>query len=467
MPKLQIRQEETIVAISTPAGEGGIGMVRLSGAGACDIAKKNFRNSKGNAFKSFRPRYANYGYVVDDKGEKIDEALLTVMYSPKTYTREDMVEVTCHGGPMVTKKILQAFIACGARLAEPGEFSKRAFLNGRIDLVQAEAIIDIIRSRSEKGWKTAFSQLDGKLSERLASLESKLVTLLTDIEVGIDFPDEDFIAESSLARVDSMESLIKTIGRFIDTYDTGRIYREGIAVAIAGRPNVGKSSLMNALLERDRVIVTGTPGTTRDTVEETLQIEGIAVKIIDTAGLRETIDATETFGVQRSMTAIEEADLALLVFDGSVKLTAEDNALIETVTKRKNRSDLITVINKSDLTSAISKTALSGLSASVISVSAKKGDGVDDLKKAISDAITDRGETFGEGQVVTRERHVALLRSMEKSVARSLEALHSGMSDEFIAADLSDAKESLGQLTGKSVTEEVIDKIFNEFCIGK
>ena len=378
-----------------------------------------------------------------------------------------MVEISCHGGALVTKKILKTVLESGARLAEPGEFSKRAFLNGRIDLVQAEAIIDIIRSRSDRGWKTAFSQLDGKLSDRLNKLEEGFVKLLTDIEAGIDFPDEGFIEDTPAHRIEAMERILKEIAGLISSYDTGRVYREGFTVTIAGRPNVGKSSLMNALLERDRMIVTDTPGATRDTVEEVLQIEGVAVKIIDTAGVRESSDDAEVLGIRRSLEAVEESDLTLLVFDGSEKLTDEDKSFMEGITVGRLSSEIITVINKADLSQTVSTIDLEKLDCKIVPVSAKSGDGVSELKAAIVDTIIGKGETFGEGPVVTRERHFELLRAMGASTKQAITVQREGMSTEFIAADLREAQEALGELTGKSVTDAVIDKIFNEFCIGK
>lgn len=466
----QIRQLETIAAISTAMGEGGLSMVRLSGIDAVKIAGEIYRTPKGAQKRRFASRHATLGHAVDETGARIDEIIITIMEGPRTYTREDMAEITCHGGPVVVRKILNRALALGARMAQPGEFSKRAFLNGRIDLLQAEAIIDMIRARSEKGWKTAFSQLDGRLSERLSHIENELITVIADMEASIDFPEE----EIEIARDDEVTAklvaLKTSIEAMIATYDIGRIYREGISVAIIGRPNVGKSSLMNALLERERVIVTPHPGTTRDTVEETLQIEGISLKIIDTAGLRQTEDMAERMGVERSIRAGREADVALFVFDGSEPLTEEDRDLITHIggPEAAGGRDIIPVINKSDREQMAEESEITRIMGrEPMKISAKTGGGLDELRKKMVERIEAKGELLGDGPPLTRERHLEQLRKMVESVERAITAVQQGMSREFVAADLASAKDSLAELTGKEVSEQVLDKIFNEFCIGK
>lgn len=466
----KIKQDEPIAAISTPAGEGGVGMIRLSGDGVLLMATEIFRDSTGRRREKFEPRRVHYGFIVDTDGSRIDEVFLTALTSPKTYTREDMVEITCHGGALVVKKILNRALRLGARLATPGEFSKRAFLNGRIDLLQAEAIIDIIRSRSEKGWKTAFSQLDGRLSERLAEIENELVAIMADIEASIDFPDEELEIADDDKINGRLEKLKAHIQKMVDTYDLGRIYREGVSVVIVGRPNVGKSSLMNALLERDRVIVTPIPGTTRDTVEEHLQLEGIAVKIVDTAGVREASDLAERFGVERALSAAREADVAVVMFDGSESLAPEDVQLIDKMSVMSSESGvkIVAVINKKDVAQVIGADSVRApLKKEPLYISAKTGAGVDDLRKKLVSVIEEKGETFGDGPVLTRERHLELLRKMTVSIDSAMAASKSKMSREFIAADLQEAKESLEELTGKAFDAQVLEKIFSEFCIGK
>jgi tRNA modification GTPase len=466
----QIQQLETIAAISTSMGEGGLSMVRLSGIDAVKIASEIYRTPKGASKQRFASRHATFGHAVDETGGRIDEIIITIMESPKTYTREDIAEITCHGGPVVVKKILNRALALGARMAQPGEFSKRAFLNGRIDLLQAEAIIDMIRARSEKGWKTAFSQLDGRLSQRLSHIENELITVIADMEASIDFPEE----EIEIARDDEVKSkltaLKMSIEEMIATYGIGRIYRDGISVAIIGRPNVGKSSLMNALLERERVIVTPHPGTTRDTVEETLQIEGISIKIIDTAGLRQTEDMAEAMGVERSMLAAKESDVALFIFDGSEPLTQEDRDLITHIGGPGDLSgrEIIPALNKSDRAQiAEADEIVRIMGREPVRISAKTGEGLAELRKKMVERIEAKGELAGDGPPLTRERHLEQLRKMAQSVECAITAIDNGMSREFVAADLASAKESLEELTGKVVSEQVLDKIFNDFCIGK
>lgn len=445
-------------------------MVRLSGIGAAKIAGEIYRTPKGARKNKFAPRHATLGHAVDETGAKIDEIIITVMESPKTYTREDIAEITCHGGPVMVKKILNRALALGARMAQPGEFSKRAFLNGRIDLLQAEAIIDMIRARSEKGWKTAFSQLDGGLSQRLAHIENELITVIADMEASIDFPEEEIEIAQDDEVIARLNALKTSIEEMISTYDIGRIYREGISVAIIGRPNVGKSSLMNALLERDRVIVTPHPGTTRDTVEETLQIEGICLKIIDTAGLRQTDDLAEAMGVERSIQAGRESDVALFIFDGSEPLAQEDLDLITHIggPGDSGGKDIIPVINKSDRTQIADVNEIARIMGrEPVQISAKTGEGLAGLRKKMVERIEAKGELAGDGPPLTRERHLEQLRKMAESVERASAAIDTGMSREFVAADLASAKESLEELTGKVVSEQVLDKIFNEFCIGK
>jgi tRNA modification GTPase len=468
--KPQIRQQETIAAISTAMGEGGLSMVRLSGVDAIKIAGEIYRTPKGARKQRFASRHATFGHAVDEAGGRIDEIIITIMDSPRTYTREDIAEITCHGGPIVVKKILNRVLALGARMAQPGEFSKRAFLNGRIDLLQAEAIIDMIRAQSEKGWKTAFSQLDGRLSQRLAHIENELITVIADMEASIDFPEEEIEIVRDDAVIARLRALKTSVGEMIATYGVGRIYREGISVAIIGRPNVGKSSLMNALLERERVIVTPHPGTTRDTVEETLQIEGISLKIIDTAGLRQTEDMAEAMGVERSMLAARESDVALFIFDGSEPLAQEDRDLITHIGGAGDLGgrDIIPVINKSDRAQiAEADEIVRIMGRQPVRISATTGEGLAELRKKMVERIESKGELAGDGPPLTRERHIEQLRKMAESVDRAITAMDKGMSREFVAADLASAKESLEELTGKVVNEQVLDKIFNDFCIGK
>lgn len=465
-----VRQEETIAAISTPSGESAIGIVRLSGDTAITILEQMFRSPSGKHRKNFDSHKVYYGFVVDENGAKIDETMVTLMRSPRTYTKEDVVEISGHGGATAAKRILRRTLELGARLADPGEFSKRAFLNGRIDLVQAEAIIDLIKSKSEKGFKTAFSQLDGHLSIALEEIEESLVDIISAIEASIDFPDEELDIINDSALKDKLQKLQYKTSKLLDTYGVGRIYREGVGVAITGRPNVGKSSLMNCLLERDRVIVTEKPGTTRDTVEETLQIEGVAVRIIDTAGVREAVDEAERMGAKRAVEAAREADIVLLVLDGSERLSIDDLNLLDELRSGDGSASpaIIPVANKSDKVLRLEIDDVEKRSSHVVSrISAKHNDGIDDLRKRISIEIDKLGENLYDGPVLTRERHLEKLNEMSQSIGRAIETVREGMSREFVAADLQDAKEALGELTGKEIDEMALEKIFSEFCIGK
>ena len=466
---MKIQQEETISAISTPLGEGGIGMIRLSGGSAVEILKNIFRGPTGKERKRFQSHRVNYGFIVDDKGRKIDEVLATVMLSPLTYTREDVVEISCHGSIATLKMILRRTIEAGARMAEPGEFSKRAFLNGRIDLVQAEAIIDLIRTKSAMGWSTAFSQLDGKLSLSMKELENKFIELIANIEMSIDFPEEEqeiIGNETIISKLQDMKGIMVNI---TNTYVVGRIYREGIAVSIAGRPNVGKSSLMNALLQRERAIVSPLPGTTRDTIEETLHVEGVAIRIVDTAGLRESTDIAESEGIRRAMKAVNESDIALIVFDGSRAITKEDTEIATKVRDEcSHLKSIIPVINKTDIEVIIDTNSITEMfNAEPVLISAKQGKGLDILKARINKVIDRIGTRYDDGPVLTRERHYQKFMLMEASITNAISAISANRSREFAVSDLQEAKEALDELTGKVVDASVIEKIFSEFCIGK
>jgi len=469
-----VQQDETIAAISTPLGEGGIGIVRLSGLTAERILTTLFRGPGGKPRKKFESHKVNYGYVVDENGHRIEEVMATLMRAPLTYTREDVVEISCHGGSAALKKVLRRTLQLGARMADPGEFSKRAFINGRIDLLQAEAIIDLIRTKSEKGWTTAFSQLDGRLSHAVNEMEELLIGILADVEVSIDFPDEEIeIIDNSLLRRKIQELKQKVIN-ITDTYHVGRVYREGVAVAIAGRPNVGKSSLMNALLQRERAIVTPHPGTTRDTIEETLHVDGIAIRLVDTAGVRNTEDPAEAAGIGRTIMAIEDADIVLIMFDGSREWSGEDELALERITRLEAQGkSMIPVINKSDLEQKLNAGHLKGtdrepsFSSDPIPVSAKTGEGMEMIKQRINDMIDTMGEKMSEGPVLTRERHLEKFREIEQSLDNAANALERGLTREYIAADLQDARQALQELTGKVVEDSILEKIFSDFCIGK
>jgi tRNA modification GTPase len=499
------KEEDTICAISTPPGMGGIGIVRLSGPGSVGIARRIFYPQNHHVGENLRSHRIYYGKVVNPgTGEAVDEALLSVMLAPKTYTREDIVEINCHGGPVAVKKTLELAVAAGARLAEPGEFTKRAFINGRIDLTQAEAVMDVIASTTELSLSAAVSQLSGGLKGKIEAVRDKLSEILALTEVSIDFSEEelDYVPVEGLrAMGDEARKMLRAL---LDTYDEGRVLREGLRVAIVGAPNVGKSSLLNLLARAERAIVTEIPGTTRDTVEEMVNLGGVPVRVIDTAGIRQSHDIVEREGIRRSEEALLQADLALLVLDGSRPLSEEDSHIIE---KIKHYRHLV-IINKSDLPQTLglrpplpvagegnymvdaheesSLTALLGGDVPVW-LSAKTGAGLDELKARVKAAIfagSWRREAspagafgekrvdapFGETHIVApmiNLRHKGCLERAEAALLRFDAGAGDGLSQEFLAVELRDALDSVGEVVGGTTPEAVLDMIFSRFCIGK
>ncbi len=458
------RFEDTIAAISTPPGRSGIGIVRLSGPQAIEIGNKVFRpaNPKRDPLNqaSFR---TCYGHVLD--GEHIvDEVIFTVMRAPHTYTTQDVVEINCHGGIVPLRRTLELVIAKGARLADAGEFTKRAYYFGRIDLAQAEAVADVINAQTEESRKAAMAQLAGRLSEEINSFRDDIISLLVRIEASIDFSDQDIemIAGEEVAQ--AIAGLREQIGALLSTAEQGRILREGLKVTIVGRPNVGKSSLLNALLRASRAIVTEVPGTTRDVVEDSLNINGIAVTLADTAGLRDTDNVVETEGVNRSRQAMAEADLVLLVMDSSEPLRDEDVKLVEQLPAASG----IVVMNKEDLAAVadIGRIA-TATSAPIVWISALEGTHIQDLEQAISSAVWEGRAGGGEQTIVTNVRHKVALQEADAALARAAEAAGAGYSEEFIAADLREALASLDEIVGKCLPADIINRIFAEFCIGK
>src|SRR3989338_4453087 len=465
---------DTISAISTPPGEGGIGIVRVSGPASISIAKKIFTTPKGESLNGVESHKLIHGYIKDpDTRKNIDEVLLAVMHSPKSFTGEDVVEISCHGGSLPLNKILSLTIKSGARLAEPGEFTKRAFLNGRLNLLQAEAVIDIIKSKSDTALESAMNQLQGGLAKQIASIRNKLIDILAEIETDIDFPEEDIEFKNKLEFKKGLESVLTEIGQLVDSYRYGKIYREGVSVVIAGRPNVCKSSLMNALLNEERAIVTSIPGTTRDTIEEGLNINGLTIKIVDTAGLRESAGFVEQEGIKRTQKAIDGAGLIIFLLDGSEGLREEDKDLIKEI-KQKNKPVII-AINKIDVENKISS---EWAGEEFLKISAQKNIVLPDLKNKIFNIIPPphppplqggekRGVVTPEGIFITRERHRERLSKAHDSLSKAVDAIKQNLSSEFIAADLRLSLDSLGEITGETYTEDVLDRIFQEFCIGK
>lgn len=467
--------EETIVAISTPIGEGGIGIVRLSGPDAIRIADGIFVSKDGKRPSQFRTYTVHYGRIVDNskllapssklQTNFIDEVILTVMKAPRSYTKEDIVEINCHGGIQATKNVLELAVKHGARIAEPGEFTKRAFLNGRIDLVQAEAVLDIIMAKTASSMKVAMSQLEGEFSKRVNAIRERIVDIASHIEASMDFPDEelDIIKEESL--IEKTEDIIRELKGLIKTSDEGMILREGILVVICGKPNVGKSSLMNLLLKRDRVIVTPVPGTTRDAVEEMINIKGIPMRLVDTAGVTRSSDVVEQKGIEKTKRYLGLADLVLLMLDASTSLGPKDLELIKFVHDKKK----LVVINKCDMPGRIKKDRLKAIfkKDKLIEISVKNKKNIDLLERNLAGLVWGGGYTQGEGAIVTNARHKELL---DKSLGNMLsvnKSLKGGAAAEVVTIDFKEAIFNLGLIIGRSVSDDVLDRIFERFCIGK
>ena len=453
--------QDTICAVSTAAGEGGIGIIRVSGRDAIEIASRLFRPRQQGDIRTAKSHRIHYGHIVDpETGNAVDEVLLSVMRAPATYTREDVVEVNCHGGLAPLWQVVRLLNAAGARQAEPGEFTKRAFLNGRIDLTQAEAVMDLIRARTELSLRAANEQLRGGLSQQIDAVREQLIGILAGVEAGIDFPDEDIETPSGGPLHEAVRGAREDVDRLLKSHAFGRILREGAAAAIVGRPNVGKSSIMNALLSQDRSIVTEVPGTTRDVIEESLNIDGLMVRIIDTAGIRDTHDMVEAEGVKRSLAAIEAADIAIVVLDGSAPLHEGDRRVLNEV-RGKSR---IIVVNKADLPRAIGPVEDA---AQQVEVSCTSRAGLDALREAIFGMVTRDGLMAAEHGWAVNERHRRELELARKALERALETAGRGMSPELIALDLRDALDHLGMIIGATYTEDILERIFSDFCIGK
>lgn len=457
---------DTIAAISTPPGEGGIGIVRISGDEAIEIADKLYSMGKKSLVDQ-DTHTIHYGKIVNPKtGDIVDEVMVSVMRAPKTYTREDVVEINSHGGILVVNKVLQVVLNNGARLAEPGEFTKRAFLNGRIDLSQAEAVMDMIRAKTDRAMHVAVDQLDGQMARLIRDLRQKILDTLAQVEVNIDYPEYDDVEEMTSQLLEDKAREVKAdIQKLLETAQQGKILREGLATAIIGRPNVGKSSLLNTLLRQDKAIVTDVAGTTRDVIEEYVNVKGVPLKLIDTAGIRETDDEVERIGVDRSRQAIQQADLILLVFNQSEKLTAEDEALIE-ATKGQNR---IILLNKTDLDQQLNVDKLSQLIANdpIVSTSMMTQTGMDELQDKIAELFFSGQTGERDATYVSNTRHIALLEEAEDALSEVLNGIALDMPVDLVQIDMRRAWDLLGEITGDSVQDELITKLFSQFCLGK
>lgn len=457
---------DTIAAISTPPGEGGIGIVRISGDEAIEIADKLYSMGK-KSLADQDTHTIHYGKIVNPKtGDIVDEVMVSVMRAPKTYTREDVVEINSHGGILVVNKVLQVVLNNGARLAEPGEFTKRAFLNGRIDLSQAEAVMDMIRAKTDRAMHVAVDQLDGQMARLIRDLRQKILDTLAQVEVNIDYPEYDDVEEMTSQLLEDKAREVKAdIQKLLETAQQGKILREGLATAIIGRPNVGKSSLLNTLLRQDKAIVTDVAGTTRDVIEEYVNVKGVPLKLIDTAGIRETDDEVEKIGVDRSRQAIQQADLILLVFNQSEKLTAEDEALIE-ATEGQNR---IILLNKTDLDQQLNVDRLSQLIANdpIVSTSMMTQAGMDELQDKIAELFFSGQTGERDATYVSNTRHIALLEEAEDALSEVLNGIALDMPVDLVQIDMRRAWDLLGEITGDSVQDELITKLFSQFCLGK
>lgn len=457
---------DTIAAISTPPGEGGIGIVRISGDEAIEIADKLYSMGK-KSLADQDTHTIHYGKIVNPKtGDIVDEVMVSVMRAPKTYTREDVVEINSHGGILVVNKVLQVVLNNGARLAEPGEFTKRAFLNGRIDLSQAEAVMDMIRAKTDRAMHVAVDQLDGQMARLICDLRQKILDTLAQVEVNIDYPEYDDVEEMTSQLLEDKAREVKAdIQKLLETAQQGKILREGLATAIIGRPNVGKSSLLNTLLRQDKAIVTDVAGTTRDVIEEYVNVKGVPLKLIDTAGIRETDDEVEKIGVDRSRQAIQQADLILLVFNQSEKLTAEDEALIE-ATEGQNR---IILLNKTDLDQQLNVDKLSQLIANdpIVSTSMMTQAGMDELQDKIAELFFSGQTGERDATYVSNTRHIALLEEAEDALSEVLNGIALDMPVDLVQIDMRRAWDLLGEITGDSVQDELITKLFSQFCLGK
>ena len=459
--------DDTIAAIATPLGEGGLAVIRISGPQALAIADKSFLPIGKSSLK---PSVATthtiqYGKIV--RGDKtVDEVLLAVLRAPRTFTREDTVEITCHGGILPAKLVLDTVLENGARPAEPGEFTRRAFLNGRLDLAQAEAVADLIRSRTELALAAANEQLAGKLSQRINALRDEMMKTLAHVEAHIDFPDEDIAPDTKGQLLKRLENGIKFMDELLRTANEGQILRHGIRAAIVGRPNVGKSSLLNQLLGRDRAIVSPIPGTTRDTIEETANIRGLPVVFIDTAGLREARDAIEQEGIRRSRESLARAEFILHVLDASEPLTSADEQFLGEFAGKKR----IVVLNKSDLPRKLEFPVTrhaSHFTRSFVDVCCLSGQGIEPLKDAIKELVWSGEIKAGMLQVMINSRHQEALNRARAATQRSLDALGADATLELVAMDLRIAVNAVGEIVGKTATEDLLDSIFSQFCIGK
>lgn len=453
---------DTIAAISTPRGEGGIGIVRISGSNALDILEKIFKPKSGKAVKEIRNYSISYGHLFD--GENlVDEVLVSIMKAPNTYTREDIVEINCHGGFVITEKVLETVLKNGARIAEIGEFTRRAFLNGRIDLTQAEAVIDIIHGKTEKSVSLSLNQLRGDLKEQIEHLKKLVLDVAAHINVVLDYPEEGIDDPLPENLVGNLREVMDTTDKLIRSYDKGKMIKEGIKTAIVGKPNVGKSSILNSVLKEERAIVTHVAGTTRDVIEEVVNLKGIPLVLVDTAGIRKTDDLVENIGVEKSKKLIESADLILFVVDGSRALDEEDMRIHEAIKADK----VIGILNKIDIKENIDLSPLTKIN-KWLEISAIKNQGIDEMEEEIYHHIIDENiEDSSQKVTITNIRHKSALEKTKQSIENIFETIENGLPMDLMAVDIKGALDALSEVTGEISSEDLLDHIFSNFCVGK
>lgn len=464
---MEIMELDTIAAISTALGEGAIGIVRITGADAIAIADQIFESPNKKKLSAQKSHTIHYGYIFDKtENKKIEEVMVSIMKGPKTFTREDVVEINCHGGLLSVNRVLELVLTNGARLAEPGEFTKRAFLNGRIDLSQAEAVMDLIRAKTDRAMNVALGQMEGRLSNKVKRLRQEILEVLAQVEVNIDYPEYDDVEEMTHRMFREKAELVQSeIQKLLETAKQGKILREGLATVIIGRPNVGKSSLLNSFVQENKAIVTDVPGTTRDVIEEYVNIRGVPLRLLDTAGIRETEDIVERIGVERSRKVLREADLILFVLNNNEPLTNEDIQLFETI----KGMETIIIINKTDLPKKIDMEQVRQLANDrpLILTSLKEDNGVDDLEKAIAKLYFAGELESGDITYVSNARHIGLLKKALNSIEDALKGIEMEVPVDMVQIDMTKAWETLGEIIGESVHDELINQLFSQFCLGK
>lgn len=463
----QIMQLDTIAAISTPMGEGAIAIVRLSGEDAIEIAGKLFQGIGGKKLIDVPSHTIHYGHLRDPKSQEVvEEVMVSVMKGPKTFTKEDVVEINCHGGLVSVNRVLQLVLRSGARLAEPGEFTKRAFLNGRIDLSQAEAVMDLIRAKTDRAMNVALGQMEGRLSNLIRKLRQEILETLAHVEVNIDYPEYDDVEEMTHRLLIEKAMFVRDeIGKLLHTSQQGKILREGLSTVIVGRPNVGKSSLLNSLVQENKAIVTDIPGTTRDVIEEYVNVRGVPLRLLDTAGIRETEDIVERIGVERSRQVLKEADLILLVLNHADELTTEDENIFQAV----EGMDVIVIVNKTDLPQKIEMDRVKELAKQhkLVTTSLLEDIGVDELEESIASLFFEGSLEAGDMTYVSNSRHIALLTQAMDTIEEALQAVESGVPIDIVQIDYIRTWELLGEIIGESVQDSLIDQLFSQFCLGK